>query len=445
MKTHNARIADIANVNLDAEQTIGASINWYLTHKPVPTDALRDAFAANGLDPDALPGETTGVARFRELCAYVNPRIYRRDPNGGKREFVVAQVKHTGEDAKLTSFAYSANLADATEKARLVQVGTLTYDSANDTFHWRFAADRKHRGETDANYIDRCLAMQPDFVRADLEFFAGFADGILDEVSVYANAPHYDIVRLRDALRALFIDAGCYSLSTRGGFWFAPRVGEDGGPFGRVERIMKAYEAADANNRFLLLTMPKDAQTVETAATVVEEGLMARVAEVEKALEAVTEQKRAGQHDTRLAELAAVISQADLYREMLGMATDALQAKIDAVRAIIDAQASVYAAEVEARKAAKAKADADAKAASKPLPSVAPIAGLTVAFLRKAASAAGKDGSADVVIDGLTLRIESDPTLGYTFRVTADDGREVKSGSASTQKAVVDAVRALAD
>lgn len=442
MKTHNARIESIANVALEADQTIGATVNWYLTHCPVPVDALKAAFETQGLDPDSLPAETTGVARLRELCIYVNQRIYRRDPNGGKREFVVSQVRHA--ETELVSFAYSANFASATERTRSVQIGTLTFDTRNDTFHWRFAADRKHQGETDANYIERCLASMPDFNAADLEFFARFADSILDEVAVYANAPHYDIVRLRDTLRELFIKAGCYTLSTRGGFWFAPRIGEDGGPFGRVERIMKAYEAADDRNRFMLLTMPKDAVTVETAATVVEEGLMARVQKIEDALDGVVEQKRAGQHKTRLDELASVIQQAELYREMLGMTTDALQSKIDGVRAIIAAQTSAY--ETELMNQTLALAQAKAKLPGfEALPRLDALAGLTAAFLRKASTVANKDGAADVIIGDLTLHVETDPTLGYLWIITTHTGVEIRSGSASTQKGFAEAIRALAD
>jgi len=501
MKAHNTRIAQLATVALTEEQTIGASINWYLTHNPVPVATLQDAFNASGLDASTLPEATTGLGRFRTLLMYQFERIYRRWANN-KREFVGAQVKHTGADKELSSYSYSANLADSTEKTRLVQIGTLTYNKINDTFSWRYAQDRCRGGENSAAYRDRCLAMQAEFTTDDYDFFAAFAEGILSEVDTYVSAPHYDVVRLREILKAQFVLAGCYSLSARGGFWFAPRTGANACPWAYVQRVMQAFEKIP-NNHFLLLTMPKDMRSLETAATVVEDGLMSRINQLEENLKKITEMSRAGQHNNRLAELANIVEQAQLYREMLGLTTDELENRINEVRGIIDAQIAEY--EIEnntANQPVKKRGglnesrvnkmlnaleigermeidgayaerldvrhyrgcigghDFDGRRADgikalqkfeilgpyeKPRPSLVCIAGITEKMLREACKATAQ-GPADIQVDGLMLRIESDPTLGYLYQVAEAEGsqRQLATGAASTVKALVDLIRQIA-
>jgi hypothetical protein len=448
MKTHNDRIQSLASVALADEDIIGASINWYITPNPVSLEKLGESFAGQGIDASLLPEATTGKARFRELCLYINPRLYRRLTDGTKREFLVAQVKHDESDSKLTSYSYSANLREGTERSRLVQIGTLTFNSETDSFSWRYTHDRRNRDESLDDYIDRCLSSQSCFERTDLEFFGRFCDSILDEVAIYSTGRFVDAIKLRDTLRELFLQSGCYSLSARGGFWYAPRVGDGGGPFAFAKRLIAAYETADKNNRFLLLTMPKDAQTIETAATVVEDGLLSRVSDIEKAIETVRGQTRAGQHDSRLEELRSIAAQADLYSEILGMTTTSLQDKIESLRGIIASQTAKFVEEADQRRFEKAQAKTKtvgAVEAEELFPSLAPISGLTTTFLRTAVAQAGKTGSSDVMIGGLTLRIEPDPTLGYTYRIETETGRVLRSGSASTQKATVDALRSLVD
>lgn len=444
MKTHNDRIQSLASVTLSEEDIIGASINWYITPNPVSLEKLGESFAGQGIDASLLPEATTGKARFRELCLYINPRLYRRLPDGSKREFLVAQVKHEGDDRALTSYSYSANLRSETEKTRLVQIGTLTFNSETDSFGWRYTHDRRNRDESLDDYVDRCLSAQSCFERSDLEFFSRFSETVLDEVAIYATEQFVDAIKLRDTLRELFLKFGCYSLSARGGFWYAPRIG-DGGPFAAAKRLIAAYETADKNNRFLLLTMPKDAQTIETAATVVEDGLLSRVSDIEKAIETVKQQTRAGQHDSRLEELRTIAAQADLYSEILGMTTTSLQDKIESLRGIIAGQTEKFVSEADLRRAEKAQAKTRTVEAEELFPSLAPISQLTTTFLRTAVAQAGKTGSSDVLIGGLTLRIEPDPTLGYTYRIETETGRLLRSGSASTQKSTVDVLRSLVD
>lgn len=501
MKAHNTRIAQLATVALTEEQTIGASVNWYLTHDAVPCATLFDAFTGAGLNPSTLPDATTGLSRFRTLLMYQNERIYRRWVDG-KREFVSAQVKHTGVDKELSSYSYSANLADSTEKTRLVQIGTLTYNTGNDTFHWRYAQDRSQAGESLEAYRDRCLALQSEFTTEDYDFFSAFSEGILNEVSTYVNAPHYDVVRLREILKAQFTASGCYSLSARGGFWFAPRTGTNSCPYAYIQMVMQAFEKID-NNHFLLLTMPKDERTMETAATVVEDGLMSRISDIADTLQKITEMSRAGQHNNRLQELANIVEQAQLYREMLGLTTDELENRILEVRTIIDAQIAVYQAEnntdnqpvkkrgglnesrinkmlnaleigdrmeidgawaerldvrhyrgcigghdFDGRKADGGKAFQKYEIVGpyeKPRPSLVPIALLSEKMLREAGKATAQ-GPAQIVVDGLVLTIENDPTLGYMYQVAEEAGslRQLATGAASTVKALVDAMRQIA-
>jgi hypothetical protein len=436
---HNARIG---LVDLDPSETVGEAVNWYLTHDPVPCDALRGAFAAQGLDPSELPDQTTGKARLRRLVVYDNPRLYRRTASGARREYVAAQVKHSGDDQRFTSYSYSANLGGGRERSRLVHVGTITHDSSLSSFSWRFAPDSMRSGESLDAYVTRCVSMldETGVGADDLAFFASFAHRTLSEVDVYESAPHYDVVTLRDALRPMFLRAGAFPLSARGGFWFAPRLDcEDGGPSGRCRRIMAAYESVDPRNRFFLLTMPRDERTLETAATVVHDGLMGRVSAVLDALSKVDEIKRASQHETRLLELADVVETAELYREMLGMTTDELEARISEARQVIDDQVSAYRAEVEARK--------QAGKATKPEPDQQPSqADLSVVSRRSifGLTDAVRNGGAVYLSDGVevVLDVRKDAALGYTYTISAD-GIDLASGSATTQRATVDAIRSI--
>jgi len=501
MKTHNTRISQLANVALTDEQTIGASINWYLTHDAVPFMDLHNAFKDVGLDTATLPDATSGLARFRTLLMYVNERIYLRGPNG-KREFVAAQVKHTGQDKELSSYSYSANLSDDTEKNRMVQIGTITYNTSNDTYHWRFTPDRAKAGESVTDYRDRCLAMQSEFTAEEYDFFSAFAQNILAEVDTYVTAPHYDVVRLREILKFQFEKAGCYSLSARGGFWFAPRTGLDNCPWNYVQKVMRAFETIKGNH-FLLLTMPKDERTLETAATVVEDGLMSRISDIAEALQKITEMTRKGQHDKRISELTDIIQQAQLYSEMLGLTTDELNNRILEVRTIIDAQIAAYESEnntdiptvkkrgninesrinkmlnaleigdrIEIEGAWAERLDvrhyrgavmghtfdgrkADGVQAFRkfeilgayepPKPSLVPIALLSDKMIREAAKAT-MQGASEVQVDGLSLILEADPTLGYLYRVVEAEGhkRQLAEGAASTVKALVEAIRQVA-
>ena len=443
---HNARLGLL---DLDPSETVGEAVNWYLTHHPVPCGALRDAFIAQGLDPADLPDRTTGKARLRRLVVYDNPRLYRRLASGARREYVAAQVKHSGDDRRLTSYSYSANLGGGRERSVLVQVGTITHDAERSSFSWRFAPDSMRSGESLDAYVTRCVSMldETGVGADDLAFFASFAHRVLSEVDVYASAPHYDVVTLRDALRPMFLRAGAFPLSARGGFWFAPRVEDgDGGPSGRCRRIMDAYESVDADNRFFLLTMPRDERTLDTAANVVHDGLMARVSTVLDALSKVDEIKRASQHQTRLLELADVVETAELYREILGMATGDLEAKIAEARQVIDDQVSAYQAEVEARKGARKATEATAEATEATTEAAAQVdlsivSGRSIFALTDAVRNGGavylSDDGVEVVLD-----VQKDAALGYTYTISVE-GVDVASGSATTQKATVDAIRSL--
>jgi hypothetical protein len=130
------------------------------------------------------------------------------------------------------------------------------------------------------------------------------------------------------------------------------------------------------------------------------------------------------------------------------MTTTSLQDKIESLRGIIASQTAKFVEEADQRRFEKAQAKTKtvgAVEAEELFPSLAPISGLTTTFLRTAVAQAGKTGSSDVMIGGLTLRIEPDPTLGYTYRIETETGRVLRSGSASTQKATVDALRSLVD
>ena len=66
-------------------------------------------------------------------------------------------------------------------------------------------------------------------------------------------------------------------------------------------------------------------------------------------------------------------------------------------------------------------------------------------MLREACKATAQ-GPAEIVVDGLSLTIESDPSLGYLYQVAEAEGsqRQLATGAASTVKALVDAMRQIA-
>jgi len=349
MINHNATLA-VSTISLTPEQIIGASVNWKLTHMPVPYALVVQAYNNNNIDIENLPDPTTGLARFRELCQYQFNRTSYRDDNGSKRDFVNTVVKHA--DSHLISYTYGVNVAEATEKARVIPVGTITYNTNNDIYHWRFVTDHRLPNESVSDYIVRCHAGMPAEVRlSDCEYFNGFASSLLAEVDQYVSGTNYDIVKLRDILKQAFIDYGCFTLSQRGGFWFAPRTtGDSTCPFTNIINLVRAFESINEmagipendSISFMLLTMPKDTATVNAAASVVQENLLDKVNEISDAIDKIKEVTRSGQHNSRINELARIVATAELYRDMLGMTTDALQDRISEVMQIINNQTSNF-------------------------------------------------------------------------------------------------------
>jgi hypothetical protein len=78
-----------------------------------------------------------------------------------------------------------------------------------------------------------------------------------------------------------------------------------------------------------------------------------------------------------------------------------------------------------------------------PAQTAEPIWSQTVTTLRKVAAEAGKSGSAELQCEGVSLVVESDPTLGYTYRITDARSNVLQQGVATNAKAVVDSIRAL--
>jgi hypothetical protein len=465
MRQHNDNISSIANVTLQDDQVVGASVNWYITSDPVPVEALHRAYLDQGLDVLSLPAPTSPHARLRQWCFYHDDRIYYHCPTlGERRQFVAAQVKHGRQDKHLVTYAYARNVySGITERADLVQVGAITLDIVSGAVSWRFACDRSSEYETIHEYIRRAAAAQPEFTVDDLRFFAAHAEKVCGDIVHYRDNPCYDAPRMRDILRDEFERARCYLLSARGGFWFAPRHGADGGPYGRVAKVMRAFEASHPDNRFLLLTMPKDAATVETASTVVEEGLMSRVASIESDLDGLTAISRGNQHEGRLTELADTLERANLYRELLGLSVDSLQARIDAARQVIQAQIDAYEAqhqgdtksekrkarrqarkaraqaEVQVEPGAEAQAQAEPEAPAGPMPAGAALP--TPTALGKLVKEAGIKGEAGLEVGaGVVLNVVRDPLTGYQWALVHAD-RLITQGAGSIQKACLASIR----
>ncbi len=427
--------ADIPGlITIDPKNTIGMSLNWQIGDRATSVEALEAAFAAYGLDPGRLPPATTGFSVFGFYGKANKSRLYRPLPVG-RREFVGAAIVHNTAERHMMSYSYSVLFGGGVAESKLVPIGSLTYDRHSGVCNWQFTFDEQQPDELVSRYIARGVSSYEGtgVVAADLAFFAAHCAHVVADIAVYVDAPHYSPAAMRVLLHRLLASAGCYLLTPRGGLWLAPRHDtEDLGPLGIANRITQAYEAVSHDTCFFRMTLPRDPHTIATAAHAIHTGLRRRVTDIIDKIDEIPVMTRYQQHTARVEVLAEVEKEAGFYRETLGLSTDEIDSLIANARDII----RLHSVEFDARRLAEQIAAKAALAKRRPprRGSVRSITAAKVTTIRKWVSDGG------VVHNGVELVVEKDPTLGYLYAIVVNDNVRL-SGSATTKRAVVDALR----
>jgi hypothetical protein len=353
MVSHNANIASLANIVIAPEQTVGAAINWSLPEALcIRADALALAASNNACPIDWIGAPTEPLVRFKAW--HYNGRVSR--PRGA-REIIATQARHDDAAPHLVTFIYSVNLDGlGIEQGKLAPVGSVTFDRRTESFWWRFECGPMRSAEDLDAYIERAaFALAPSVQASDLTAFASHAIQSLADVSQFAQATCYSGDSLRLASRSLFSRLGGYLMSDRGGLWYLPRTdGGDDCPLTQAERLMRTIEeATDRAGMFYRLTMPRDVETTSLAANLVTEGLTARIGEIKAKVASLAEISRAGQHDTRIEELAQIKKSIAVYRDLLGIFDGDLLADAESVDAMMVEQIEAFDAGAPDREDAK--------------------------------------------------------------------------------------------
>lgn len=449
MVTHNSRIASLANIVIAPEQTVGAAINWSLPESLcVGADALALAASNSGCPLEWIGAPTEPLVRFKAW--HYNGRVSR--PRGA-REIIATQARHDDAAPHLVTFVYSVNLDGlGIEQGKLAPVGSVTFDKRSQGFWWRFDNSTMQSGETLDDYMMRAsIALAPAVQPSDLAAFASHAIKSLDDVARFAQASCYSGDSLRLASRMAFERLGGYLMSDRGGLWYLPRT--DGGercPLTQAERMMQAIESATDNvGKFYRLTMPRDVETTALAANLVSEGIAARIGEIKAKVAEISEISRAGQHDTRIEELADLKRSILIYRDLLGIFDGDLLADAEAVDAMMVEQISAFDAGAPIREEAKkqkqreryvAKREAEGKqprqkasktaseiAAPTDAPALAPAPVLDASEIAQAKADIARlkiDETGEIVTrrcSNFTIIVEPDLAFGFICIVEAGD------------------------
>jgi hypothetical protein len=439
MTSHNVNIKSLASIALSPEQTVGASVNWSIPDQTrIPADAVSVSVAKHSIPASWVGKPTEPIVQFK-FWHYGRrvPRASRKD-----REIISTPARHNAKE--LVSFVYSVNVdSEENEKGNLIPVGSVTFDKKSESFWWRFDCGAKQQSETDDEYHERALAsMESKGVQAsDLTDFAKFAVDTLTDVDLFTRIPHYNGDALRDAAATVFKRLGGYSMSARGGFWYLPRT--DGGercPLTNAESFMAVVEeASDRACRFMRLTMPKDAQTTEMAATFVTDGIAGKLADLRERVSKV-EVTRKNQHGTRLEELAMLRADIALYRELLGVVDTELLTGAEEIQNMMEAQIRKFelpdaTPAATPGSSADESATADAGADDEPTVDYATIVEETRRAIELFNSAAAdlKCGSIVVYTVGFDaeIAIEEDEAFGYLWTTTRS-GAVVTTGFTET-------------
>lgn len=339
-------------INLSPDNTLGATLAWHVPSGiRIPVTAMAAALSKHGL-PDYKPTGSSPKARWMELVK--NHKVSREV---GLRE--MRGVQCVQPDKTSIAYEFSVNApSDENGKARLLPVGTLSLDPVANVMRWRLAVGEPVDGEPLADYFQRALDAEPALLGADLTDFADYAVRVAAEVQTYIDEESHSAVTTKAILKMAFEKAGGFSISSRGGFWFLPRLDGVTCPFTVAQKVAEAIaEASGGAIRFTRMSIPKDAPSLEGAAEVVREDFLDSLRDLAEEVSEL-ESNKTGQNEGRRERVANLMTKVELYKTIWGMAGDDIEEAAAKVGSLMDAHDSKTAALKDERGAVAAvKAD----------------------------------------------------------------------------------------
>jgi hypothetical protein len=342
----------IGLMNLADEHKLGCTIAWNVpANLCVATADVEKALTDRGL-PNYKPAGCTPLVRWKELVK--NHLVSRAS---SERPMRSNECRHPDKD--VTSYEFSVNIISSeTEKARLAPVGTMSFRKVNDAMWWRFTCGARLQGETLADYVDRNLEHDPSLTRSDCLDFAAFADRAIEDAARFDGCSAHSASTLKQAIKVGFESSGGFSVASRGGFWFLPRLDGATCPYGVGHKIAAAMSEATGNSvRFTTMHVPKDATSIQGASEVAREDFLETLASLETEVSEL-EFLREGQNDVRRKRVSEIMAQVQIYKTVWGMAGDDLTSIGDRVLTMMDAHDAKTAAKKASKKAPKAKPSA---------------------------------------------------------------------------------------
>lgn len=339
----------IGLMNLADEHKLGCTIAWNVpANLCVATSAVEKALSDRGL-PNYKPAGCTPLVRWKELVK--NHLVSRAS---SERPMRSNECRHADKD--VTSYEFSVNITSTeTEKARLAPVGTMSFRKVNDAMWWRFTCGARLQNETLDDYIDRNLQHDPALTRSDCLDFANFAERAIQDASRFDGGTSHSASTLKQAIKVGFESSGGFSVASRGGFWFLPRLDGSTCPYGVGHKIAAAMAEATGNSvKFTTMHVPKDAASIQGASEVAREDFLETLAALETEVSEL-EFLREGQNDVRRKRVSEIMAQVQIYKTVWGMAGDDLMGLGERVVAMMDAHDAKTAAKKASKKVPKTK------------------------------------------------------------------------------------------
>jgi hypothetical protein len=338
-------------INLSPDNTLGANLAWNVPSGiRIPVTAMAAALSKQGL-PDYKPTGSTPRSRWSELVK--NHKVSRALGLRDMRSVLVRDGVTTR-----TAYEFSVNAQSVVEgQANILKVGTLSIDD-NNVLSWHLAVGERFPAESLEDYFMRALLAEPGLIGMDLADFVTYAEGVHAEVKTYIDEDSHSAVTTKAILKMAFEKAGGFSISSRGGFWFLPRVDGVACPYAIGGKVAEAVaEASGGAIRFTRMNIPKDAPSLEGAAEVVREDFLDALRSLAEEVEEL-ESNKTGQNDGRRERVANLMTKVELYKTIWGMAGDDIEEAAAKAAALMDAHDSKTAALKQEREAvASVKAD----------------------------------------------------------------------------------------
>jgi len=306
MSVVNSMDAKIGLFDLADEHKLGCTISWN-----VPTDlcvSVTDvdaAFAAQGL-PNYKASGCQPIVRWKEL---VKSRIVARSSLA--RTIRPNECRHPDKD--VVSYEFSVNIPSTeTETARLVPVGTMSIRKTNSVMWWRFTCGPRLANETIDEYAVRNVTNCGDLSHADCIDFANHAESAIADSKRFGAGPCHSAGTIKQTIKLGFEGSGGFSVASRGGFWFLPRLDGVSCPYTIGHKIAAAVSSATGGAaKFTTMNVPKDTSSVQGATEVVHEDFFQSLANLETEV-AELETLREGQNDLRLKCVGEILAQVQI-------------------------------------------------------------------------------------------------------------------------------------